>query len=72
MKIYAKFCNNYDAADALYKQKIKKKEFEAFLNVSKMLNVIYGTMHAVIGVYKCLYFMNFTFHCTSLEEINAP
>jgi len=50
MKIYAKFCNNYDAADALYKQKIKKKEFEAFLNVSKMLNVIYGTMHAVIGV----------------------
>ena len=49
MKIYAKFCNNYDAADTLYKQKIKKKEFEAFLNVSKMLNVIYGTMHAVIA-----------------------
>lgn len=34
MKIYAKYCNNYDSAEALYKQKIKKKEFESFINVS--------------------------------------
>lgn len=34
MKIYAKYCNNYDSAEALYKQKIKRKEFESFFNVS--------------------------------------
>ena len=38
MKIYAKYCNNYDSADTLYKQKIKKKEFESFLNVSTVGN----------------------------------
>ncbi|PFX21648.1 Guanine exchange factor for Rac 30 [Stylophora pistillata] len=32
MKIYANYCTNYDSAEALYKQKIKKKEFEVFLN----------------------------------------
>ncbi|XP_032223512.2 uncharacterized protein LOC5522265 [Nematostella vectensis] len=32
-KIYATYCNNYDAAETLIKQKIKKKkDFEAFLN----------------------------------------
>lgn len=35
MKIYAKYCNNYDAAEALYKQKLKKREFETFVNVSR-------------------------------------
>lgn len=33
-KKYADYCTNYDSAETLYKQKIKKKEFEAFLNVS--------------------------------------
>ncbi|KAL9985852.1 hypothetical protein ACROYT_G008301 [Oculina patagonica] len=31
-KIYTKYCNNYDSAEALYKQKIKRKEFESFIN----------------------------------------
>ena len=34
MKIYTKYCNNYPAAEKLYKDKIKKKEFEAFIHVS--------------------------------------
>ena len=34
MKIYTKYCNNYPAAEKLYKDKIKKREFEAFINVS--------------------------------------
>ena len=34
MKIYTKYCNNYPAAEKLYKDKIKKKEFEAFVHVS--------------------------------------
>lgn len=36
-KKYADYCTNYDSAETLYKQKIKKKEFEAFLNVSTIL-----------------------------------
>lgn len=32
MKIYTKYCNNYPAAEKLYKDKIKKKEFEAFIH----------------------------------------
>lgn len=32
MKIYTKYCNNYPAAEKLYKDKIKKREFEAFIN----------------------------------------
>ena len=40
MKIYAKYCNNYDSAEALYKQKIKKKEFESFINVSTCIYLL--------------------------------
>lgn len=45
MKNYAKYCNNYDSAETLYKQKIKKsKDFEAFVNVSNFSSVIYGVL----------------------------
>lgn len=41
MKSYAKYCNNYDSAETLYKQKIKKsRDFEAFVNVSGFSSVI--------------------------------
>ena len=43
MKIYAKYCNNYDAAETLYKQKMKKKEFESFINVSIYLIMLLST-----------------------------
>lgn len=38
-KKYADYCTNYDSAETLYKQKIKKKEFEAFLNASTILKI---------------------------------
>lgn len=42
MKNYAKYCNNYDSAETLYKQKIKKsRDFEAFVNVSDFSSVVY-------------------------------
>ena len=51
MKIYAKYCNNYDSAETLYKQKIKKsRDFEAFVNVSDFSSVIYtrGSPEALV------------------------
>ena len=45
MKNYAKYCNNYDSAETLYKQKIKKsRDFEAFVNVSDFSSVIYTVL----------------------------
>ena len=45
MKNYAKYCNNYDSAETLYKQKIKKsRDFEAFVNVSNFSSVIYRVL----------------------------